>query len=1072
MLLGIAVLAAGCAWRASVRMDQPDRPIPEIPQELRGAWVSRFEWTHTDADSMRQRIDTTMRRLGQAHYNVVFFQVRGQAQTLYPSPLEPWSELVGGRDPGFDPVAHAIEAAHREGLELHAYFNLLPLWNQDEPPASSEHLFHRHGPEANVMESWVCFGADGRPMGREEYYYLNPALPEVKSYLKAVVRHLVENEDLDGLHFDRIRYPGPEYLNDPYSIAQQAVDGAASPAARAAWARSRLTDLVEDVVTEALLVKPHLLISAATWGLYRTQDMNGYGEFRSGYSDYYQDAIDWLDRGIVDFIVPMIYWDIADPRPNFHELWSDFQRRTPNDRHVIPGLRVGPEWLTNGETVSQVHYVRRTGGIGQVMGGRVAGDARSAQIVRRLIYPSRVPIPDLKRTRAHQVYGLNMAPAIDGEASGLRIEVGPRPQPRWADSSGRTGAILPEKPDTLQLSAAGTSLDLATRFWQTPYRYQVQADSTVTRESPWVEMRRAPRSPTTSDDYHFLFRTEYPARAFVNGDSVKVYRTGVFFDSLGLELGVNRVRAEVVLPDGARALYEREIARVPEEPRSAFPLWIEQRSVNPRRDLILLPEDVVRLSFRGSRGQRASARVRPGKVVVPFSRDDRGDYSLYEADLPLRRLRVGEPHRVEIVLEPVDGAPSKEKHALELEATIEVRELDEFPLVRTAAASAPLSYSMGQVRLGGPFIAEYGPGVVLQTSGRIGNTHRVRLSASETGYVRSRFVEELPVEAVRPEYHLSSLHVAVSDSGDADVVHIPRPEPVPYGVVADVDHKQLLVSLYGVETSSTWIQHRSGRRVVDKLTWRQTTPETYQVGVQLQTNRIWGYDLTAEDGWLVLRLPHPPAIGNGDGSLPLAGLRIAIEAGHGGSNTGAVGLSGLLEKDINLDTALKLGDLCRAAGMEAYQLRPDDEGVPYMARRDSIEASGADLVVSIHTNAGGRGYLGVGGASTYYHNPFWDGFATLVYERLLELDLEEFGVVGSFNYRNTRVSSRPAILVEQAFASHAEDEELLADPEFRTRMAEQIFAGIQDFVAQMPTNPAPCCVPGCACREGEGEEPE
>ena len=60
-------------------------------------------------------------------------------------------------------------------------------------------------------------------------------------------------------------------------------------------------------------------------------------------------------------------------------------------------------------------------------------------------------------------------------------------------------------------------------------------------------------------------------------------------------------------------------------------------------------------------------------------------------------------------------------------------------------------------------------------------------------------------------------------------------------------------------------------------------------------------------------------------------------------------------------------------------------------------------------------------------------------------------MVGSFNYRNPRLSSRPAILVEQAFATHAEAEELLASDEFRTRIAEQTYAGIADYATQMLT---------------------
>ncbi|MBK6948822.1 MAG: N-acetylmuramoyl-L-alanine amidase [Haliscomenobacter sp.] len=172
---------------------------------------------------------------------------------------------------------------------------------------------------------------------------------------------------------------------------------------------------------------------------------------------------------------------------------------------------------------------------------------------------------------------------------------------------------------------------------------------------------------------------------------------------------------------------------------------------------------------------------------------------------------------------------------------------------------------------------------------------------------------------------------------------------------------------------------------------------------------------------------------------PLAGIKVSIEAGHGGSNTGAEGLSGLVEKDVNLDVALRLEKICRESGMEVLQVRPTDTYMTLEQKRTMVERSDADLHVSIHANSGGGGYLRVGGVSTYYHNPHSEDFARTMYGELLKLGLAEFGVVGSFNYHVTRMSSRPAILVEMAFLSHAEDEEKLASPrsanEWRSRFS-------------------------------------
>jgi N-acetylmuramoyl-L-alanine amidase len=198
----------------------------------------------------------------------------------------------------------------------------------------------------------------------------------------------------------------------------------------------------------------------------------------------------------------------------------------------------------------------------------------------------------------------------------------------------------------------------------------------------------------------------------------------------------------------------------------------------------------------------------------------------------------------------------------------------------------------------------------------------------------------------------------------------------------------------------------------------------------------------------VLRVKYPPVYDLA-AEKPLTGLKIAIEAGHGGDNTGAIGLSGLVEKDINLDLSFRLGELCASMGAEVIQVRDSDKYMLLTDKRRIAIESGADMLISIHANAGGRGYLSVAGTSTYWHNPFWAPLAQVIYDRLLETGLTEFGVVGSFNYTVTRASQLPAILVEQAFMSHAEDEEKLADPAFRQLEAEKICAGIIDYLGMM-----------------------
>jgi N-acetylmuramoyl-L-alanine amidase len=287
--------------------------------------------------------------------------------------------------------------------------------------------------------------------------------------------------------------------------------------------------------------------------------------------------------------------------------------------------------------------------------------------------------------------------------------------------------------------------------------------------------------------------------------------------------------------------------------------------------------------------------------------------------------------------------------------------------------------------------------------------------------------------------------MSAGPSAAGDVVSIPYLEPVPYEVYPDPDGRRLVVTLYGAESAATWVTHRTGRKVIDKLTWEQSTPETFRVFVNLKTEDIWGYDIRPNGSSLVLRVRYPPAF-DPYAARPLAGLKIALEAGHGGSGLGAIGLSGLVEKDINLDLAFRLGELCAAKGAEVLQVRDSDRDMGLLEKRARATESGAHMLISIHANSGGRGYLSVSGTSTYWHNPFWAPLAQAIYDRLLETGLQEFGVVGAFNYTVTRTSQLPAVLVEQAFLSHAEDEEKLADPAFRQQLAQKIYEGIVDYL--------------------------
>jgi len=397
----------------SILVFETNLPAEDAGEEFRGVWVARFAWASPDGERCRNNIKTIMDATAENNLNSVVFQVRGAAETLYPSELEPWSPLVGEDGPGFDPVEFAITAAHQRGLQFHAYVNPMPLRSsgRKDPPKDERHLWHAHGPDS--PEPWICVDEDGNPAAAE-YYYLSAGVPEVHVYLRKATLDLVRRYDVDGVHLDRIRYPGKQYSHD--AISERRFHGEGNPRQldRADWQREQLNKLVNDLAAEIRAVKPDIVMSCAAWGIYRRDHIDGYQDFSSGYHDYCQDTWNWVRIGAMDLLMPMIYWDLSEPKPNYDELLDDFIRGVGKD-HVVGGQRV----FTPEENVRQIQLTRDAGAVGTVLWSyRLAQRKGLLSDLKKTLYTSKVSVP--RTTRATQPkYGAILGTVCDRDGTPL-----------------------------------------------------------------------------------------------------------------------------------------------------------------------------------------------------------------------------------------------------------------------------------------------------------------------------------------------------------------------------------------------------------------------------------------------------------------------------------------------------------------------------------------------------------------------------------------------------------------------------------------------------------------------------
>jgi len=617
------------------------------------------------------------------------------------------------------------------------------------------------------------------------------------------------------------------------------------------------------------------------------------------------------------------------------------------------------------------------------------------------------------------------------------------------------------------------------------------------------------RRTTTRDQVHLLGRTLPGAQVRVGGVPVTVQATGVFArDQIPLALGDNALAVEARLPDGrwlATTLVVQRSAPVPAPGPMALPtdrLAIDRESLQPRQALRVAPGEPVEVALRGTAGAIAEARL-PGDREWRRLTPTHADPTHYHGTLAFEPGPDSTPGPIEFRLRrpearaashratraaprhvPIPAKGTQRWHGpreVQAAGPADVGRWQRLPtrLVEAGPEGAELLNGRHEVRLGGPFIAELAPGTLLRITGQVGEHLRVALAADTTAWVLKDRVVPAPAGTMLPHAQFTSLSVAGDDAGanpGGDVVSVPVPPRLAWAVQAQVPTDPnapaaLVLDLYGAHRAATWITHRASARLVREVTVEQPADGRVQVRIALNDHWLWGWRVEREGGQLKLRIrpapaavsalaqamttataatPQAPATPQALAS-PLSGLRIALEPGHGGpTNLGAVGATGIPEKDVNRWTVEALKAELERAGARVSVVREGDENPPHAERVRRAMAADADLFVSVHANATDteRGFLRTQGTSTYYKHGHARELAAAVQRRLLaHTGLADFGLVGAFNYHPIRrLTWMPAILVEQAFMSHPADEAAMLDAGFRARTAEAVRMGLEDFL--------------------------
>ncbi len=291
-------------------------------QEFRGIWVAtvnNIDWPSSRSLSTGEQKSEIIKLLDvfkSLNFNAIIFQIRPSADAFYNSKYEPWSSyLTGVNDklptPYYDPLAFIISETHKRGMEFHAWLNpYRAIINYTKIQFNPFHLTDKN-------PHWFI------NYGKNKYF--NPGLPEVRSYTNKVVADIVQNYDIDAIHFDDYFYPYKiEGKAFPDEDSFKKYGGDFYPNNLDDWRRNNVNLIIKELFTTIKTIKPWVQFGISPFGIWRNKSVDLIGSDtnanQTNYDDLYADVLLWLKEGWLDYILPQVYWHIGHEAADYETL--------------------------------------------------------------------------------------------------------------------------------------------------------------------------------------------------------------------------------------------------------------------------------------------------------------------------------------------------------------------------------------------------------------------------------------------------------------------------------------------------------------------------------------------------------------------------------------------------------------------------------------------------------------------------------------------------------------------------------------------------------------------------------
>ena len=337
--------------------------------EMRGVWVATVDNidfpSSPDAASFRRNCDTMLNNLKRANINTLFFQVRPTNDAFYPSRLNPPSRFMCGAEGrgfgNFDPLAYLVAGARRRGIGFHAWLNPYRVKKNAEPDKSGYLATLAQGNFARQNPAMVLDIVSG---GKHQLI-LDPGEPKVIAFLVDTVREIINNYDVDGIHFDDYFYPYGGSGNadarsyNRYNNRRLGLED---------WRRENVNTLVSEV---SKAISSHnrskgkmVQFGISPFGIWRNSKSDPSGSLSNGaesYSIQHADTRRWIRSGWIDYVVPQVYWTFDHNSAAYAAVtdwWVETVRGTRVNLYIghIPSFYGNPAWRDAREIYNQLRY--------------------------------------------------------------------------------------------------------------------------------------------------------------------------------------------------------------------------------------------------------------------------------------------------------------------------------------------------------------------------------------------------------------------------------------------------------------------------------------------------------------------------------------------------------------------------------------------------------------------------------------------------------------------------------------------------------------------------------------------